>query len=419
MIYEHQYGFRKKHSTIHPILHLLNYIADSSDKPSKDITLGLFLDLSKAFDTISHPILLHKLNYYGIRGVCNDWFRSYLTNRKQYTETYSKSSSYASMTCGVPQGSILGPILFLIYINDIQNCTSLNLLSFADDTTVYSSHSNITQLFNNMNKELNELTDWFYANKLSLNVNKTKYTIFTPNRNISDLHNETIKLNDTPISRENSIKFLGVYIDEHITWKTHINQLKTKLTSALFAINRTKHILPHEALKTLYFVLIQSHLTYGIHAWGNTIFINQILKLQKRAVRLINKKEYRAHTDPLFKSENILKIDDLHKLHVSLFTHDQIYKRLPDSFSNFYKFTNMHTRQIHTIYKERPRTKFTSKLPKHCFPDIWNSLDKKLRETQTRNKFKNKIKYNILSNYNENVTCKFSRCPDCSENSRR
>ena len=155
IIHEHQYGFRKKHSTIHPILHLLNYIADSSDKPSKDITLGLFLDLSKAFDTISHSILLHKLNYYGIRGVCNDWFRSYLTNRKQYTETYSKSSSHASITCGVPQGSILGPILFLIYINDIQNCTSLNLLSFADDTTVYSSHSNITQLFNNMNKELN------------------------------------------------------------------------------------------------------------------------------------------------------------------------------------------------------------------------------------------------------------------------
>ena len=117
-----------------------------------------------------------------------------------------------------------------------------------------------------MNKELNELTDWFYANKHSLNVNKTKYTIFTPNRNISDPQNETI---------------LGVYIDENITWKTHIHKLKTKLTSALFAINRTKHILPHEALKTLYFALIQSHLTYGIHAWGNTIFINKILKLKK------------------------------------------------------------------------------------------------------------------------------------------
>ena len=125
------------------------------------------------------------------------------------------------------------------------------------------------------------------------------------------------------------------------------------------------------------------------------------------------------HTDPLFKSENMLKIDYLHKLHVSLFTHDQIYKRLPDSFSNFYKFTNMHTRQIHTIYKDRPRTKFTSKLPKHCFPDIWNSMDKELRETQTRNKFKNKIKHNILANYNENVTCKLSRCPDCFENTRR
>ena len=147
-------------------------------------------------------------------------------------------------------------------------------------------------------------------------------------------------------------------------------------------------------------------------------FINQILKLQTRAVRLMNKKEYRAHTDPLFKSENILNIDDLHKFHVSFFTHDQIYKRLPDSFSNFYKFTNMHTRQIHTIYKERPEPNLHLNYQSIAFQIFGIHWIKNWRETQTINKFKNKIKYNILSNYNENVKCKFSRCPDCFENSR-
>ena len=178
LFYKHQYGFRKKHSTIHPIIHFLNHIANQKDISSKNITAAIFLDLSKAFDTISHKILLEKLEYYGIRGNANNWFRSYLQNRKQFLEIYDIKSEYADITCGVPQGSILGPILFLIYINDIGNSSKLNLLSFADDTTLYQSGDNYLTLMQNLNSEINSTFKWLCANRLSLNIKKTKYMIF-------------------------------------------------------------------------------------------------------------------------------------------------------------------------------------------------------------------------------------------------
>ena len=154
LLYKYQFGFRNNHSTIHPIIHMLNHIADSNDKTTKDTTIALFLDLSKAFDTINHSKLLHKLNFYGIRGTSNLWFENYLSERKQYLEFNGIKSNLLNINCGVPQGPTLGPILFLLYINDIQNSTSLNLLSFADDTTVFASSSNIPMLTNQINHEL-------------------------------------------------------------------------------------------------------------------------------------------------------------------------------------------------------------------------------------------------------------------------
>ena len=166
IIYKHQYGFRQNYSTIHPILHLLNDIYNANDNTSKDITLAIFLDMSKAFDTISHDILLHKLEYYGIRGTCRDWFASYLINRFQYTEIIGQKSTYQNINTGVPQGSILGPILFLIYVNDINNSTNLNILCFADDTTAYKSGSNIEDLICNVNIQLEFLYTWLCCKKI-------------------------------------------------------------------------------------------------------------------------------------------------------------------------------------------------------------------------------------------------------------
>ncbi len=192
ILYKHQYGFRPKHSTIHPIMHLLNHCAYASSKPDTESTLAVLCDLSKAFDVISHDILLRKLNTYGVRGIANDWFRSYLSDRHQYVEMEGNRSGILPIKIGVPQGSILGPLLYLIYVNDIGNSCKGNVLSFADDTTLYSSHSNIEQLFANANKHINDLYQWFCANRLSLNANKTKYIVIRQKHMKYDLNKYTI-----------------------------------------------------------------------------------------------------------------------------------------------------------------------------------------------------------------------------------
>ena len=185
-LYEHQYGFRPQHSTVHPVLHLSNQIAQENDEPTKNVTMATFLDLSRAFDTINHKILLKKLQNMGIRGVANLWFQSYLTNRQQFMEILNCSSSLETIFCGVPQGSILGLILFIIYVNDIYRSTKLKTPCFADDTTCSLSSNNIQQLYHTMNQELNLLNTWFRSNRLSLNAKKTKYIFGDSNQHPFD-----------------------------------------------------------------------------------------------------------------------------------------------------------------------------------------------------------------------------------------
>ena len=414
IIYKHQYGFRQKHSTIHPILHFLNSIADTNDLPSKNITLGLFLDLSKAFDTINHEILLKKLDHYGIRGLSNTWLKSYLTNRKQYTHICNTNSQYKDVKCGVPQGSILGTLLFLIYINDIKHSTKLQLLSFADDTTVYLSDPDSTNLMKEADAEINLLFDWLCANKLSLNIGKTKYSLFGPNQALKNVNGSQITLKGEQITRaKDPIKFLGIHIDEQLSWKCHIKKLSSKISRAIFCINRVKNILPFDALKSLYYSLVHSHILYGIQAWGNSPNINTIFKLQKRVIRLIHKKRFMSHTMPLFKKSSILTAPDLYRLQCSLFVYDWMHKRLPNSFENFLTVSDTKTRHNSKLYRTRPRTKFTSHLPKHQYPSIWNSLPENITDIKSRTSFKNQLTSYFINNYNPSTCCTNPNCPDC------
>jgi hypothetical protein len=212
-----QFGFRSNHSTSMAIIQLVDTIYNAVEK--NETTIGIFLDLSKAFDTIDHKILIHKLELYGFRGIVLDWFKDYLYNRKQYVYYNSCDSELKDIICGVPQGSILGPLLFILYVNDIINTSNvLDVILFADDTTILYSNKDIRSKFGLINNELKEVSNWFRANKLSVNATKTNYMVLgTPhmtskNKNaiIDDVNvSANIILDETALERVDSTRFLG------------------------------------------------------------------------------------------------------------------------------------------------------------------------------------------------------------------
>ena len=200
ILYKHQYCFRPKHSTIHPILHLLDDCATNNNRIPKNYTMTILCDLSKAFDVINHKILLKKLNFYGIRGTAGKWLESYLTNRKQFVEIKDAKSKTLGIECGVPQGSILGPLLYLLYVNDICFASDCNILSFADDTSLYLADSNLAKLFKKANEEVNKLYDWFCSNKLSLNPTKTKFIVIKASNTLQDTSGLKLCIANTPLT---------------------------------------------------------------------------------------------------------------------------------------------------------------------------------------------------------------------------
>ena len=383
--------------------------------------MATFLDLSRAFDNISHEILLKKLHNMAIRGIAHFWYQSYLSNRQQYMEILNCPSSLETIGCGVPQGSILGPILFIIYVNDIYRSTKLKILCFADDTTCSFSSNNVQHLYNTMNHELRSLNTWFRSNKLSLNAKKTKYIIFGTqiNRNNMDMYN--IHINNQRIERigkslENkSFKFLGIEIDENLSWKYHINKVCLKISRANYIINKVKHSVPKSCLVTLYHSIIHCHINYGLIAWGSAIGVNRVYKLQKKALRIVNKKYYNYHTEPLFKTNRILTVQDQYKLNTAKFMHQLKYHKLPLSFETLKYFTEpvRPSRQTHIANQQRARTKFTSLLPYHKLPQIWNTLMPQHRTIQNKNKLRAVLYAHLLSKYSDNVQCLNTRCRQC------
>ena len=241
ILYHNQFGFRKGYSTSHALVHLVNSISSAIDR--NEITVGVFLDLSKAFDTLNHEILFSKLEHYGIRGLTLQWIKSYFSNRKQFVQYRNISSPLQTIKCGVPQGSILGPLLFLFYINDLPNVSSIvKTILFADDTSLFYSDDNIHILNHTINNELLKFDCWMKANKLSVNIKKTNYVVFESRqkRINTDL---SLSFNDQLLKKEHVVKFLGVYIDENLSWSEHIAYICKKISKSVGIIYRSRFCL--------------------------------------------------------------------------------------------------------------------------------------------------------------------------------
>ena len=281
LLSEHQFGFRKYHSTASALLDCTNDWYINMDQ--KLFNLTAFIDLKKAFDTVNHEILLEKLLLLGITGRAFQLLESYLSDRSQKCEVNGFISKESKITWGVPQGSILGPLLFLLYINDLPSClNSTKPRMFADDTNITSSGNCIDDVENAVNSDLKNLRKWLMANKLSLNVAKTEFQIIGTKQNLKNILGQkpNIHILDCPIKQVVQCKSLGVILDENLSWKSNTNAICKKISSGIYALKRIKPFVDQKTLMSVYNAIIHPYFTYCCEVWdvfGET----QSMRLQK------------------------------------------------------------------------------------------------------------------------------------------
>ena len=341
LIYSLQFGFRQKHSTSHALIHLTDKIREQLDKGN--FACGIFVDFQKAFDTVDHQILIQKLNYYGIRGIANNWFSSYLQNRTQFVSINGFDSNVNAICCGVPQGSILGPLLFLIYINDLHFAIKYcKVHHFADDTNLLSFNNSIKKINKQVGHDLKYLSYWLNANKICLNVSKTEVVLFKSIRKQTEATLK-LKLNGKKLYTANSVKYLGIKLDENLNWHEQINNVAVKLSRANAMLSKVRHFV-HK--KIIYHAIFESYLFYSCLVWAQNI--NSIKRLyisQKKSLRLIYFLNRNANTTPLFKDSNILKFPDKIALENCIFIKNYFNQTLPTPFKNCFTLsTDSHTR---------------------------------------------------------------------------
>jgi hypothetical protein len=423
LLYEHQYGFLKGRSTEQNLLHLVNTVGQAINEDK--YCIGIFLDIKKAFDVVSHDILLKKLEKLGITGISKKWFESYLADRKQRVDIQGNLSECRDLKISVLQGTILGPILFLVFINDLPQATYLLSRLFADDTACLASNSHLPTLIDLANTELQKLANWFRANKMVVNISKTKFIIFHGKGKKVNMDNLSVVFNNNEIGKEpdpslitplervhnqhpiknmRSYKLLGVHLDEYLNFGSHIDVICNKLNNSIYCINRAKNFLSKNALRSLYYALIHPHLLYCINVYSctNKSNLKRLTILQKKAIRTINLSPAYAHTKPLFTASKILPLDLLIVQNKLLFMHSIQYGYGPPTFmqiwqTNYERNPDLNLRNADDLYLPIARVDSFKNIPLYSFPLEWNNLADEIKYQFNRFTFKTTLKNHLLN----------------------
>ena len=393
LLTEHQYGFRKQRSTLQAITQLLGHVNSKMNVGSS--TVALFIDFRKAFDCLQYPILLAKIKALNFSQQIVDWLEDYLNNRSQSVAANGGTSTPRCIKQGVPQGSILGPLLYLMYANDIANIISKSKFTLcADDTVIYSSSKDITKAIANIQSDLNNLENWCKQNSIFINHNKTKYIIFSASKIDHDHLNLTV--GDTEVQQVSQFSYLGVILDEHLTFKNHAQHTINRVSAKVYQPKKMRKFLSIRAALLIYKNMILPILEYG------DIFLlsapkklrSSLQKLQNKALKCALGKDKRYNTNTLHKEAKLLKVKHRRKIH--LLEHYFRLSRLPN-FKDWKKKPKISTRsskkRLMAINKPN-----TTKYQNSIFykgPKAWNALPSELQHADNLNAFKPKLKNHL------------------------
>ena len=361
VFFEFQFGYRDGHSTILVLTDIIDNIKKNID--NNEYTIGIFIDLTKAFDTVDHKILLEKLTYYGIRGNAHSLISSYLSNRKQYTVINDVKSDLKPINFGVPQGSVLGPLLFTLYINDIMNCIpKKHSRLFADDTGIFNSGKCLIKTISNSQLLLNKLKEWFDANKLTINVPKCAWMIFHGKNKRIPPNVPGLYLENQEIPRVNKFKYVGLTLDPCLSWKFHIDNVCAKLNRFFGVFRYLRNKIPLFLKRQVYLSTASPIINYGIELYGlaSSKLINRLQSKQNQLLKVLYNKDWFFSTNPLHKECKLLKVKDLHELRVLTFVRKCLNKETIPLFHNYYSYKHDHhthnTRNNLSLFIPRSRT---------------------------------------------------------------
>lgn len=327
LLSENQFAFRDNVNTENALCRVTENIVKWLDCGSR--VVAIFLDLAKAFDTVAHEILLSRLHDIGIRGLAHDLFRTYLSNRTQKVKIANVKSDSASVEVGVPQGTVLGPMLFSIYMNGIFSVLNEGrVFCFADDSVILVNGDTWVSAIRKAESAITLIKRWLDFSLLSLNIDKTHFMTFALTQTtlpevreiaVHDYDCDLQSLNckcRSSIKRKESLKYLGVFIDENLTWKTHIEYVTTKIRKLIYKFYELRNILPTKILKTIYLSLVESVINYGVVVWGNARKnIKSALNVaQKYLIKIMYFKNRRYSSELLFHECRLLTVDQIYLL---------------------------------------------------------------------------------------------------------
>ena len=390
-----QYGFRKNHSTTYLMLDLFDEIFDSKSKGRKPAII--YLDIKKAFDTVDHSILISKLKYYGIKDVALQWFKNYLSGRYQLTKLGSKRSTYLEITCGVPQGSTLGPILFSIYINDMASACNLSKpYLFADDGALLF-HDIDRRNYLNIKIELLTLFKWLDLNKLSLSIEKTKFMVFD---NIDSCEDINILVNNTTacqISECKTIKYLGLIVDHKLKFHDHVEHITKKVAKRIGAMYRSKNLLPTKYRQMFANALMLPQFDYLdiIYCKTSITKLRELDILYKKVAKIALDVPTTESSMNVYKDMKWLPLHLRRQVHLSAYMFRIIKNQSPSNFMNKFIFVSGGTRDGDNcnLYIQKSKThKDFYYLGAKC----WNNLPHELRDLEDVKDFSKAYKSQLL-----------------------